>query len=190
MTNTTNDKKLHRSERREAIIQAAAEAFVKHGYEATTLADVAQAAHVSRALLYRHFETKQTIYQAVIDNFLVVFHNNIAFSVDKRFSGDTLSGLVQAAQTNPNGFRLFFRHAVREPDFQAYYDEVVSKRISYIETALTQFIKSQKERHFKAELMQELVITTILIWLDNDMPEPKSLPKLLDNIVNNVLKEG
>jgi len=189
MTDAVKDKKLHRNERRQAIIAGAAEAFVKHGYEATSLDDVAQAASISRALLYRHFDTKKAIYQAVIDNFLATFHGSVAANADKRFSGDTLSGLVQAAQSDPNGFRLFFRHAVREPDFQAYYDELVSKRVAYIEAALKQFIASKKERRFKAELMQELVIGTILIWLDNGMPKPESLPRLLGNIVSNVLQE-
>jgi AcrR family transcriptional regulator len=179
---------LHREERRQAIIAGAAEAFVEHGYEATGLDDVAKAAGISRALLYRHFDTKKAIYQAVIDNFLTVFHSGVVATVDKRFSGDTLSGLVQAAQADPNGFRLFFRHAVREPDFQAYYAELVSKRIAYIETALKQFISSKRERHFKAELMQELVIGTILIWIDNGMLEPKKLLKLLGSIVGNVLQ--
>jgi AcrR family transcriptional regulator len=181
-------KKLKRDERRVDIVRGAAEAFVKNGYEATNLDDVAKSAGVSRALLYRHFDTKQAIYQAVIDNFLVTFHANVARPPRVKLGGDTLAGLVTVAQIDPNGFRLFFRHTVREPGFREYYDSITSKRLSHIEDSLKTYISDAEQRLFKAELIQELIFSTILIWIDKKMPNPEQMPKLLSGILNVVIE--
>jgi AcrR family transcriptional regulator len=177
-------KKLKRDERREAIISGAAEAFVKNGYEATSLEDVAKSARVSRALLYRHFETKQAIYRAVLDNFLDIFRKTVTRPPKDRWADITLSGLVNVAQIDPNGFRLFYRHAVREPDFRSYYDNLTAKRLAFIDGQLRADIPDSKQRRFKSELVQELVIGTILIWIDNGLPSPNGIPKLISNIIS------
>jgi AcrR family transcriptional regulator len=65
-------------ERREQIIRAADEHFRRYGYNKTTVADLAKAIGVSSAYVYRFFESKQAIGEAVcamtlarIDNLLL-----------------------------------------------------------------------------------------------------------------------
>jgi TetR/AcrR family transcriptional regulator, transcriptional repressor of aconitase len=50
-------------ERRMAILDAALECFLKHGYAKTSLDDIARAAHISRPLLYLKFKNKGEIFQ-------------------------------------------------------------------------------------------------------------------------------
>ena len=52
-------------ERREQIIRAADEHFRHYGYAKTTVADLAKAIGVSAAYVYRFFESKQAIGEAV-----------------------------------------------------------------------------------------------------------------------------
>lgn len=52
-------------ERREAILQAAMPLFAERGFDAVTTREVAEAAGVSEALLYRHFEGKAGLYEAI-----------------------------------------------------------------------------------------------------------------------------
>jgi AcrR family transcriptional regulator len=52
-------------ERREQIIAAADEHFRHYGYQKTTVADLARAIDVSSAYVYRFFESKQAIGEAV-----------------------------------------------------------------------------------------------------------------------------
>ncbi|WP_341996627.1 TetR/AcrR family transcriptional regulator [Microbacterium sp. LWH7-1.2] len=54
---------------REAIVDAAREAFVTRGYRATSLRDVAAAASISHTGLLRHFATKDALLGAVVDQF-------------------------------------------------------------------------------------------------------------------------
>lgn len=182
--------KLHREERREAIIRGAAEAFVKNGYEATTLEDVAEAAEVSRGLLYRHFDSKKAVYKAILDNFVGLLHNSTTATIEDRVNEQTLDGLIEAARSDPNGFRLFFRHAVREPDFQSYFDNVAKQRQYYIEKRLKDGIKDTKQRTFIANLLQELILSTLLVWIDNGMPSPEAMPRLMRNIWQAVINQG
>jgi AcrR family transcriptional regulator len=182
--------KLHREERRESIVRGAAEAFVEHGYEATSLEDVAEAAKVSRGLLYRHFDTKNAVYKAILDNFVTILRSSTTESKEDRVNEQTLYGLIDAAKSDPNGFRLFFRHAVREPDFKSYYEDIAKQRSYYIEKSLKDTIQDDKQRKFIANLLQELILSTLIVWIDNGLPSPESMPELLSNIWKSVMKQG
>ncbi len=58
----------HDSEaRREAIVQAGLECFLKHGYSKTSLDDIAKAARLSRPLLYLKFKNKEDLFKAVFE---------------------------------------------------------------------------------------------------------------------------
>lgn len=54
--------RLTADERKEAITRAVIPVFADKGFAATTTKDLAQAANVSEALLYRHFPSKETLY--------------------------------------------------------------------------------------------------------------------------------
>ncbi|MGH8982505.1 MAG: helix-turn-helix domain-containing protein, partial [Acidimicrobiia bacterium] len=60
-------KRLGRVARRAAILDAAASAFAAGGYAATSMADIASAAGVSHLIVYRHFESKECLYEAVLE---------------------------------------------------------------------------------------------------------------------------
>lgn len=64
MKAVTQDR-LSAEARREAIVQAAAPLFADKGFDAVTTREVAEAAGVSEALLYRHFDSKAALYEAI-----------------------------------------------------------------------------------------------------------------------------
>jgi AcrR family transcriptional regulator len=53
--------------RREQILDAAAESFGRMGYEATRMDDVAKAAGIAKGLLYKHFRSKDALFEALLD---------------------------------------------------------------------------------------------------------------------------
>src|ERR1022692_410267 len=53
-------------DRRSSIVQGAAEAFARSGFAHTSMEDVATACRVTRLILYRHFETEEELYRAVL----------------------------------------------------------------------------------------------------------------------------
>ncbi|HVF57796.1 MAG TPA: TetR/AcrR family transcriptional regulator [Pyrinomonadaceae bacterium] len=54
-------------DRREQIVQVAMKLFSERGFRGTTTKEIAQAAGVSEAIIFRHFATKEELYTAIID---------------------------------------------------------------------------------------------------------------------------
>jgi len=54
-------------ERRQLIIQAALTLFSQKGFRGTTTREIARAAGVSEATIFKHFATKEALYSAIID---------------------------------------------------------------------------------------------------------------------------
>lgn len=53
------------ADRREAILQAAIPLFAKHGFHAVKTREIAKAASVSEALVFRHFPSKEALYREI-----------------------------------------------------------------------------------------------------------------------------
>ena len=62
-----NIPRLSAEARKEAIIEAVRDVFADKGFEGTTTRELARAAGVSEALLYKHFPSKQLLYAAMLD---------------------------------------------------------------------------------------------------------------------------
>src|SRR6201986_5421546 len=54
-------------ERLTQIAQVAMRLFSERGFRGTTTKEIAQAAGVSEAIIFRHFATKEDLYSAIID---------------------------------------------------------------------------------------------------------------------------
>lgn len=66
MSPAASRKRLAAPERREQIVSAALESFSRTGFSGTTTREIAAAAGVSEALLYRFFPDKEALYEAII----------------------------------------------------------------------------------------------------------------------------
>lgn len=55
------------AERREALVEAAVAAFAEHGFHGTPTTEIAKAAGISQAYLFRLFPTKSELYVAAVD---------------------------------------------------------------------------------------------------------------------------
>ncbi|HET7899570.1 MAG TPA: TetR/AcrR family transcriptional regulator [Candidatus Nanopelagicales bacterium] len=60
-------QRLPRRERRAQLLDAAREVFVAQGYHAAAMDDIAEAAGVSKPVLYQHFPGKLDLYLALLD---------------------------------------------------------------------------------------------------------------------------
>src|SRR3954451_8177501 len=57
--------RLDRDERRKAIVRAAVPLFARRGFAGTTTRELAEAAGISEALLFKHFPSKQWLYREI-----------------------------------------------------------------------------------------------------------------------------
>ncbi len=59
--------RLPATERRAQLIDVGRAVFAKHGYEATSMEDIADKAKVSKPIVYEHFGGKEGLYAVVVD---------------------------------------------------------------------------------------------------------------------------
>jgi AcrR family transcriptional regulator len=60
--------RLPAEERRAALVRAAMDLFARRGFRGTTTREIAQAAGVSEAIIFRHFANKDELYAAILDH--------------------------------------------------------------------------------------------------------------------------
>jgi AcrR family transcriptional regulator len=93
------------AERRRQILDAARVLFAERGYATTTTRDLAVAADINDALIYRYFPDKQAILAALVDEAIAVFqalpkppdHNPLPLDQLLELIG---TGFVQSARAN------------------------------------------------------------------------------------------
>jgi AcrR family transcriptional regulator len=61
------NRRLPASERRAQLIEVGRSVFAKHGYEGTSVEEIAKRAKVSKPLIYEHFGGKEGLYAVIVD---------------------------------------------------------------------------------------------------------------------------
>jgi len=181
VTKPGEGKLLKRPERRRALIQAAARAFARGGYAATNLDDVAVEAGVSRVLIYRHFESKTQLYEAVLAD--VSDQLRTATGHPDHATPNSLQGLVAAAQDNPDGFRLFFRQSGQEPEFRRHADELRAAMKATAQPYLEQVIHDPARLRWAADLIPTIAVEAVIAWLDAGSPAPDTAADTVTRII-------
>src|SRR4029450_668858 len=98
--------RLPRDERRRVIEGGAARLFAERGYAGTRLDDIAAAAHVTKPILYRHFDSKKALYLAVLEEHRAQLRRFVEGSQDLRGILETWFAYVEA---RPHAWRMLFR---------------------------------------------------------------------------------
>jgi AcrR family transcriptional regulator len=177
-------RRLPREQRREQILAAATRAFAKGGYAATGLDDVAEAAGVTHVILYRHFTSKNELYRAVLDR----ARDHLSDTVG---SGDydekSVPALLRAAATDPDGFRLLFRHAAREPEFRDVVDRIRDAGTAIADRYLDD-IADDQWRAWAARLIPTLTQEAVIAWLDAGQPDPEHAAERVSAVIDGVMR--
>jgi AcrR family transcriptional regulator len=96
--------------RREQLLGVALEVFARQGFHGTAMNDVAEAAGVTKPVLYQHFQSKRQLYLALLDEV-----------------GQRLRQTIEKAGTESGGPR-----AQVEAGFRAYFRWVKDDRDSFL----------------------------------------------------------
>ncbi|MDN3358657.1 TetR/AcrR family transcriptional regulator [Actinomadura sp. DC4] len=84
-----------RSGTREKIQAVALELFAEHGYEKTSLREIAERLDVTKAALYYHFNTKEDIVVSLFDSLLADMDETIAWLGEQPHTLETRRELVE-----------------------------------------------------------------------------------------------
>jgi len=176
---------MRRLARRDQILAAATRAFARNGFAATNLDDVAQEASISKVLLYRHFDSKMDLYRAVLERSV----EHLARRVGKdQFTPHSIRALLEAAAEDPDGFRLLFHHAAREPDFRSEMDRFRATSVETARRQLAQEISDPVWRGWAAQLVATLAVDAVIAWLDAGQPDLDSAARRIGRILEAVVR--
>jgi AcrR family transcriptional regulator len=162
-------KLLKREDRVASILAAAARAFAVGGFAATSMEDIAAEAGVTKLIVYRHFATKQELYERVLDHTRERLQETLRFR-RREASPDMIGELLAAARTEPEAFALLFRHSAREPQFASYVSAFRARAVEIAERALERAVADPLLRRWVAATSFALVVEGVLQWLEHGDP--------------------
>ncbi|MDF2746848.1 MAG: TetR family transcriptional regulator [Propionibacteriaceae bacterium] len=178
---TTKARRLPRAARREQILSAATQAFAAAGFADTSLDDIAEAAGVGRVILYRHFESKADLYRSVLDRAATRLGDSVGTD---DFGEDAVPALVAAAAADPDGFRLLFRYAAREPEFRDVTDTLAAASVEVTRRNLVRAGVEPAALDWLSRLLPAITIEAVLSWLDAGQPQPDHAVARINRIVH------
>jgi len=157
--------------RRASILRAGAAAFARSGYAATSVDDVAASAGITKLIVYRHFDSKEALYRDVLQQ---VFDRQAELFVASIRDGMQASGvsaaLLTVAREWPDGFRLLWRHAVREPQFVEYAHELREIAVGAARAVVEPRV-APPYVEWAAQTLFDHIVDAVLNWLDHGAAE-------------------
>jgi AcrR family transcriptional regulator len=131
-------RRLTGEQRRQQLLTVAAALFAERGFSSTTMDDVAEAAGVTKPLLYQHFSSKKALYLELVDE--------VAHRIMTAISLATSTAAGPRSQVE-EGLRAYFSLVVQDPaSFQLLYDrdhggdEELGRAVRRVERALVDAI--------------------------------------------------
>jgi AcrR family transcriptional regulator len=179
-------RRLPRAERREQILTAATRAFARSGFAATGLDDIADEAGITRVILYRHFDSKSDLYQAVLDRFCGLLSRHVAEPVGG-FTDASIDGLLRAAAADPAGFRLLFQHAAREPEFKTQAEQFRRDITQAAYRQISAIVPDQAWAQWASQLAPAAAIEAVIAWLDAGQPDPGDAADRVRHVIAGVV---
>jgi AcrR family transcriptional regulator len=134
--------------------------------------DVAAEAGVSRLIVYRNFESKADLYRAVLTGVRDRLRDEFLAGYENRDEEPTFAvrSMVTVAREDPDGFRLLWRHAAREPEFAAFADDFHARAVAAVETLVGDRLPDPTLHRWATALSVDFVVQALLGWLDHGDP--------------------
>ncbi len=156
---------LPRADRAASILRGAATAFARTGFAATSMEDVAAASGITKLIVYRHFESKEELYRAVLTRVSDRLAENFAGALEsERPGGVGARSMLATAREDPDGFVLLWRHAAREPQFADYAAAQRAQAVA-VARSLRGDDGDEVFERWAAEAIVSWLVESVLSWI-------------------------
>jgi AcrR family transcriptional regulator len=157
---------LRREERQASILHGAAAAFARSGFAATSMEDVAEACGVTKLIVYRHFDSKEDLYRAILQRVFDRQAEELLRGLANPGSGLGARTLLTVAREDPAAFTLLWRHAPREAQFAAYAHELRSMSVGAVRDLMAIDSGDATFDTWTAEVVIGWLVEAVLTWLE------------------------
>ena len=161
-----------KEDRPQEITEAAFAVFAEKGYAATTVAEVAQRAGVSKGLTYLYFQTKEELFKAVIKSVVIRRVDALVDAVEttelssEAFIRGPLLDFMKQVPGSPIAIviRLLISEGQRHPDLVDYYwENVVSKGLNAISGFVRRGVERGEFRDTAVSELPQLVLAPMML---------------------------
>jgi len=162
---------------RQALADAAVDLFTRRGYDAVTMADVAEAAGVSRRTAFRYFGSKDDLLMEYPLSWLLVFDEAVESHVDLPVA-DRLRAASHAIATHievdPEPVKRAMAIALSQPALAARYAVVARQWVGRIATEIAGEIPESPEAAVRTRVLASAVMgmidAALEMWAAGDEP--------------------
>jgi AcrR family transcriptional regulator len=175
-------------QRREQLIGVAREIFAEHGFQATSMEEIAERAKVSKPVVYEHFGSKDGIYAVIIDREVRSLVERITAALTPGHPRRTIVRAVDAfleyIEEEQDGFRILVRDA---PDGsgRGSLPSVLDEIAQAVEELLAVELKDRGFSPKMAPVLSRCLVGMIAMpgqwWLEEGKPRRRDVA---DQIVN------
>src|SRR5246127_3669795 len=135
---------------RDEILKAAMRLFAGRGFHETSMSEVAREAHVSKALIFWHFKTKEELFVAVLNRLLEPYFIDFAEEAAAMDERQQIEKLVEAyllfVRDNASSVRFFLAQMLHDQRLSAGLNEQVLQLYSGYRTMLIELITSAQQK--------------------------------------------
>jgi AcrR family transcriptional regulator len=156
---------LPRAARQETILAGAARAFARAGYAGTSMEDIAAASGITKLIVYRHFDSKEELYRAVLQQVFDRLAEEFVAGYSRGAGGVGARSLLTVAREDPDGFHLLWRHAAREPQFADYARELREHSVDASRALLAGQVPPALYE-WAAHTIVDFLVEAVLNWLE------------------------
>ena len=186
-------KRLRAEERRARILDAALEVFARRGFHGSSIDEIAQAAGVSKALIYEHFPSKRDLHVSLLEANVQEIFVRLAESAATSDPGEVrlragVDAFLSFVETRRDAFRMLFRDAV-EPEVAEIVAGVQRQAAAAVAGMIATEPRAERgdperERMAIDMLGQQLsgAVQSLAIWWGDHPEVPREL--LVDSVMN------
>jgi AcrR family transcriptional regulator len=174
-TRTAEQRRIPAEERRALILHAAGRAFARDGYAGARIEDIAAAAHVTKPIVYRHFESKKALYMALLEKHeadlpgFIEAINPDALSLDQLVRA-ILAHWFDYVHENQHAWFMLFRDRSGDEEIRALRRRVNVRAREVIAAFITQHADGRVpagQIEPTAEALTNGLAGLALWWIDN-----------------------
>jgi AcrR family transcriptional regulator len=127
--------------RREALLVAAEEVFARKGYHGAALDDIAQAAGVSKALIYEHFASKRELHASLVTAHVEEIFRRLEANAQTGTTGEErlrggIDTFLSFVEEHREAWRALFRDAA-DPEVGDFMERVQAQGTAVIAALIT-----------------------------------------------------
>ena len=168
--------------RREAILAAAEEVFARSGYHGASLDDIAQAAGISKALIYEHFASKRELHASLVNAHVEEIFRRLQANAETGTTGEErLRGGIDAflsfVEEHRGAWRALFRDAA-DPEVADIIDGIQTQGTAMIAALITADPETPGDHPQAIEMHAALLsggVQSLANWWHDHQDVPRSV---------------